>query len=71
MQLSQLPIRDSAYEVIAVFTYSNINSMYLIPTNITIPAGTQNFKCAVAWDTNANALKTSGTVDIQILYISE
>lgn len=71
VQIPQLPIRDSEYYVLAVFTFANVNSMPLIPIIITIPAGTQNFKCAAAWDTNAKALKTSGTVDIQILYISE
>ena len=71
VQLSQLPLRDSEYYVLAVFTFANINSMPLMPIIITIPAGTQDFKCTVAWDTSTNTLKTSGVVDIQILCVSE
>lgn len=71
VQLPQLPIRDSEYYVLAVFTFANVNSMPLMPIIITIPAGTQNFQCNVAWDTATNSLKTSGVVDVQILCITD
>ena len=67
--MSQLPIHDYEYSVLVIFTFANINSMYIMPTIVRIPANSQNFVLYAAWNTQTNSLISSGTVDMYITYI--
>jgi hypothetical protein len=69
VQVPQLPLRDEDYPVIVIFTYANINSMFLMPATAMIPAGTRNLIVYNAWDTNTKTLKTSGNVDLYIFFV--